>query len=329
MPERKPNTHKLVSDIRERVQYMQELGVGDFSVLMPQTDRVLEPASLRNARTLEAQQKVVPAAEIAALLSGLEKKDKPSGKKPEPRKRRDLLSSTKISEMSAHVNEIEIKEPTSAPVPIVTPAAADANEEVNVESNQMKDQSNPKTDESLEDIQKDIGSECSRCELCEKRTQVVNSVGSATADLMIIGEAPGADEDEQGKPFVGRAGKLLTKILEAVGFERDDVFIGNINRCRPPANRQPTPEESATCKPFLLREIASVKPKVIVVLGNTATKNLLQTKTGITQLRGNFAEFEGVKVMPTFHPAYLLRDPRKKREVWDDMKKVRAFLDEN
>jgi DNA polymerase len=146
---------------------------------------------------------------------------------------------------------------------------------------------------------------------------------------MIIGEAPGADEDEQGKPFVGRAGKLLTKILEAVGFERDDVFIGNINRCRPPANRQPTPEESATCKPFLLREIASVKPKVIVVLGNTATKNLLQTKTGITQLRGNFAEFEGVKVMPTFHPAYLLRDPRKKREVWDDMKKVRAFLDEN
>jgi DNA polymerase len=182
------------------------------------------------------------------------------------------------------------------------------------------------SNESLLDIRAEIGAECTRCDLCESRTQVVNSVGSETANLMIVGEAPGADEDEKGEPFVGRAGKLLTKILEAIGFDREQVFIGNINRCRPPGNRQPTLEESAMCKPFLLREIAAVNPKVIVVLGNTATKNLLDTKTGITQLRGTFKEFRGVKVMPTFHPAYLLRDPRKKREVWEDMQKVRDYL---
>jgi DNA polymerase len=143
---------------------------------------------------------------------------------------------------------------------------------------------------------------------------------------MCVGEAPGADEDIQGEPFVGRAGQLLTKIIEGIGLRREDVFIGNINRCRPPGNRAPEADEAVVCKPFLLREIAVVRPRVIVVLGATAAHNLLDTKVPIGRLRGHFHEFMGVKVMPTFHPAYLLRDPNKKREVWEDMKIVRDYL---
>jgi uracil-DNA glycosylase family 4 len=184
----------------------------------------------------------------------------------------------------------------------------------------------PKSGETLEDIWRDIG-DCTRCDLCESRTHVVNSEGNRTARLMFVGEAPGADEDAQARPFVGRAGQLLNKIIEAIGLKREEVFIGNVNRCRPPQNRTPTLTEAATCKPFLLREIAVVKPEVIVVLGNTAMKNLLETKEGITRVRGIFQDFNGIKVMPTFHPAYLLRDPSKKRETWEDMKKVRDYLD--
>jgi DNA polymerase len=154
----------------------------------------------------------------------------------------------------------------------------------------------------------------------------VNSTGNFNADLMFAGEAPGADEDRLGEPFVGRAGQLLTKIIESIGLSREDVFIGNINRCRPPGNRAPSTEEAAICKPFLLREIAVVRPKVIVVLGATAAQNLLETKVPIGRLRGQFHDYFGVKVMPTFHPAYLLRDPHKKREVWEDMKMVRDYL---
>jgi len=144
---------------------------------------------------------------------------------------------------------------------------------------------------------------------------------------MFVGEAPGADEDLQARPFVGRAGQLLTKIIEAIGLKREEVLIGNVNRCRPQANRPPTPEEAAMCKPFLRREIAAVQPEVIVVLGNTAMKNLLDLKQGITRVRGQFQDYQGVKVMPTFHPAYLLREPAKKKETWEDIKKVRDYLD--
>jgi DNA polymerase len=183
-----------------------------------------------------------------------------------------------------------------------------------------------KSSETLEDIWRDIG-DCTRCGLCEGRTQVVNTHGNHKARLMFVGEAPGADEDAQGKPFVGRAGQLLTKIIEAIGLKREEVLIGNVNRCRPPGNRQPTLEEAAICRPFLFREIAAVQPEVIVVMGNTAVRNLLETREGITRIRGKFQDFRGIKVMPTFHPAYLLRDPSKKRETWEDLKKVRDYLD--
>jgi uracil-DNA glycosylase family 4 len=184
----------------------------------------------------------------------------------------------------------------------------------------------PKSTETLEEIWADIGN-CTRCPLYERRTHIVHTDGNRKARLMFVGEAPGADEDAQAKPFVGRAGQLLTKIIAAIGFKREEVLIGNVNRCRPPGNRPPTPEEVAMCKPFLLREIAAVQPEVIVVLGNTAMKNLLDVKQGITKVRGEFQNYHGVKVMPTFHPAYLLRDPSKKKETWEDLKKVRDYLD--
>jgi uracil-DNA glycosylase len=180
--------------------------------------------------------------------------------------------------------------------------------------------------ETFEEIWDSIGN-CTRCPLFKGRTNIVHTEGNRQARLMFVGEAPGADEDIQARPFVGRAGQLLTKIIEAIGFKREEVLIGNINRCRPPGNRPPTAEEVEMCKPFLLREIATVQPEVIVVLGNTAMRNLLNTKEPISKLRGKFQDYRGIKVMPTFHPAYLLRDPSKKRETWDDLKKVRDYLD--
>jgi uracil-DNA glycosylase len=185
-----------------------------------------------------------------------------------------------------------------------------------------------KSTETVEQIWQDIG-DCTRCGLCEGRTQVVNTHGNLTARLMFVGEAPGADEDAQGKPFVGRAGQLLTKMIEAMGMKREDVIIGNVNRCRPPGNRQPTLEEAAICRPFLFREISAIQPEVIVVMGNTALRNLLEVREGITRVRGKFQDFRGIKVMPTFHPAYLLRDPSKKRETWEDLKMVRDYLETN
>jgi DNA polymerase len=182
--------------------------------------------------------------------------------------------------------------------------------------------------ETLQDIWLDIG-DCTRCGLCAGRTQIVNTHGNGNARLMFVGEAPGADEDAQGKPFVGRAGQLLTKMIEAMGIKREDVMIGNVNRCRPPGNRQPTLEEAAICRPFLFREISVIKPEVIVVMGNTALRNLLEVREGITRVRGRFQDFRGIKVMPTFHPAYLLRDPSKKRETWEDLQKVMEYLDKH
>ena len=181
---------------------------------------------------------------------------------------------------------------------------------------------------------------CVKCPLHEERTQVVFGVGDPNADLMFIGEAPGADEDRQGEPFVGRAGQLLTQIIEA-GMERkrSEVYIANVLKCRPPGNRDPQPVEVETCSPYLIRQIELVEPKVIVALGSFAAKMLLSTKTGITRLRGEFHDCQvpGLRVpshktppvvMPTYHPAYLLRNPSAKREVWEDVKKVLAFLAE-
>jgi uracil-DNA glycosylase family 4 len=180
--------------------------------------------------------------------------------------------------------------------------------------------------EALAAIRADIG-DCTRCKLHKQgRTQIVFGVGNPEADLMFVGEAPGGDEDIQGIPFVGRAGQLLTKIIEAIDLERDDVYIANVIKCRPPGNRNPDPDEVDTCEPFLFRQIDVVKPKVIVALGTFAAKTLLRTQDPISRLRGRVYDYRGAKLIPTFHPAFLLRSPERKRDVWEDMKKVRALL---
>jgi len=169
---------------------------------------------------------------------------------------------------------------------------------------------------------------CPRCKLSKSRTNIVFGQGNPRAELMFVGEAPGRDEDEQGLAFVGKAGQLLTKIVEAMGYKRDDVFIANVLKCRPPNNRNPEPDEVAACRPFLEEQIRLIAPKVIVTLGTFAAQALLETDESIGRLRGRWRSARGVRVMPTFHPAFLLRSPERKKDVWEDMKLVRDFLSE-
>ena len=164
---------------------------------------------------------------------------------------------------------------------------------------------------------------CKRCKLYSMRKNIVFGVGNPDAKLMFVGEAPGADEDEQGLPFVGKAGQLLTKIIEAIDLKRNDVYIANIIKCRPPSNRNPDEDEITTCIPFLKKQIEIISPEIVCTLGNIATRSMLDTDMGITKLRGRFHERSGLKIMPTYHPSYLLRDPSKKRETWEDMKRVK------
>jgi len=180
--------------------------------------------------------------------------------------------------------------------------------------------------ESLEGVREALGP-CTRCKLhALGRRQIVFGAGNPRAGLMFIGEAPGHDEDIQGVPFVGRAGQLLTKIIEAIGLARDDVYIANVIKCRPPENRNPEPDEVASCEPFLFRQVQAIRPRVIVALGTFAAQTLLRTNDPISRLRGQAFRYGDAWLIPTFHPAYLLRSPERKREVWEDMKKVRALL---
>lgn len=184
--------------------------------------------------------------------------------------------------------------------------------------------------ETLDHIKEDIGAACTRCKLCTLgRSQIVFGVGNPKARLMFVGEAPGEEEDKRGEPFVGRAGQLLTKIIEAIGLTRDQVYIANVIKCRPPNNRNPEPDEVAACEPFLFRQIDVLQPKVIVPLGKFAAQCVLKTMDPITKLRGRQFDYRGATLIPTFHPAYLLRNPSAKREVWEDMKKVREILQDS
>ncbi|MGH9324336.1 MAG: uracil-DNA glycosylase [Vicinamibacteria bacterium] len=185
----------------------------------------------------------------------------------------------------------------------------------------------PVRDEGLDAIRLDLG-DCTRCRLHERRTNIVFGVGNPKAALMFIGEGPGHEEDRQGLPFVGAAGQLLTKIIQAIELTREDVYIANVVKCRPPNNRDPEPDEVDACRPFLDRQIDAVRPKVICALGRVSALNLLQTDEGITRLRGRIFSYRGAKLVPTYHPAFLLRNPTKKRECWEDMKLVRRLLDE-
>jgi DNA polymerase len=168
--------------------------------------------------------------------------------------------------------------------------------------------------------------DCQRCKLAPTRKQIVFGTGNPDADLVFVGEAPGADEDRQGEPFVGAAGQLLTRMIEAMGFSRQDVYICNVIKCRPPQNRNPEPDEVAACEPFLRKQLAALRPRMIVTLGKFAAHCLLHLDTPITRLRGTFHTYQGVQLMPTYHPAFLLREPGRKREAWADLQQVITVL---
>ena len=180
----------------------------------------------------------------------------------------------------------------------------------------------PKSTSELLTLKNQTIGDCRRCGLCEGRNNIVFGVGDPDADLVFVGEAPGAEEDKLGQPFIGRSGKLLWKMAEAMGFSKETAYICNVIKCRPPENRNPTAKEIEACEPFLKAQLDIIKPKVIVALGSYACKILLQTKTPMAELRGNWGEYNGIKLMPTFHPAYLLRSPSKKKETWADLQEV-------
>ena len=178
---------------------------------------------------------------------------------------------------------------------------------------------------TLEEVRKELG-DCRRCKLHRTRRTIVFGEGKKNAGLMLVGEGPGYDEDLQGKPFVGKAGQLLTKILQSIHIEREEVYITNIVKCRPPQNRNPEPDEIESCHPFLLGQIRAIQPKMILALGKFAAQTLLRTEATITGIRGKFFDLGGIKLVPTYHPAYLLRNPQRKREVWEDMKRIEEWL---
>ena len=326
----KNEVSELLSEVKEQILYLQELGVENFAVDLPEIDSSkfevqsskLKAQDLKLEVPREKLEKFVPVDSIIQSVS-----EKPKIETNEAKTNRSsLLESTKLSRLPTLPQRDSLfSKPEEQGKKLMPKQKAKPEEDLSESLFGDISQTLPEANETIEDIRADCGN-CTRCPLWEGRTKIVHTTGNFQADLMFIGEAPGANEDAQGEPFVGRAGQLLDKIIEAIGQKRKDVLIGNVNRCRPPQNRQPMQSEADVCKQFLLREIAVVRPKVIVVLGNTATQNLLNTKTGITKLRGEFQDYFGVKVMPTFHPAYLLRDPSKKRETWEDMKKVRDYI---
>lgn len=316
---------ELIADVREQVLYLQELGVEAFDVNLSEglarrltSEVATEPLAPGISVPKSDNRGYAARSEISNLRSEI--KDQPSPRPPGGSRLASLpsLSSRKSMPFFDKYNPGDEGRGARGEEPGVQRSVPAFDMAPHL----------PEPTETIEQIRAEIGPDCTRCKLSQcGRKQVVNSVGNFNADLMFVGEAPGADEDIQGEPFVGRAGQLLTDIIEkGLQIPRKDVFIGNINRCRPPGNRTPEPDEAAVCKPFLVREIAVVRPRVIVVLGAHAAHGLLETKVPISKLRGHFHDYLGTKVMPTFHPAYLLRDPHKKREVWEDMKMVRDYL---
>ncbi len=304
---------EVTGDVAESLTYLRELGVeffGQSSLSVIEDSSQIEPV-----RRAHSPQTALPEA-----LARNARAEQTINARPSPPLSTPPLESR---QPEASAQTTMPKKPIRPP----SPNPPEPRETLFGEIKPKDELSLGRPGETFEDIRNDIG-ECVRCPLYQGRTKIVHTEGNRKARLMFVGEAPGADEDASGRPFVGRAGQLLNKIIEAIGLKREEILIGNVNRCRPPGNRQPTTEEAKTCKPFLLREIAVARPDVIVVLGNTAMKNLLDTKEGITRLRGKFQDYNGIKVMPTFHPAYLLRDPSKKRETWEDMKIVRDYLNQ-
>jgi DNA polymerase len=241
----------------------------------------------------------------------------------------DLFYRDRFPQRYATVSEeITLPKPVQKPQPVktgLTPLPAPKLSVLPRSDVSLFDSMNKIADDSLPEILADIG-DCTRCKLHRGRTKLVFGDGNPNAQLVFVGEGPGRDEDAQGLPFVGRAGKLLTQMIEAMGLQREDVYICNVVKCRPPENRTPEKDEVQICSPFLLRQLDAIAPKVIVCLGSVAAQTLLETNRGISHFRGEWLDFRGRKLMATYHPAYLLRNPSAKGEVWKDLQKVMAVL---
>ena|ERR1700694_445743 len=252
------------------------------------------------------------------------------------------LDPEKIKHLAAHVNyyrEMGIYDFYRQPAPdgtllrmMESPEPAPVSDVPPITSTSMPKDKSPSHTTAPKDkpaalkiIREDIG-DCTRCRLHERRTNIVFGVGNVNPEIMFVGEGPGADEDAQGEPFVGRAGQLLNNMITAMGIKREDVYIANVVKCRPPGNRTPEPDECDTCSPFLLRQIEVIQPKVIVALGATAAKTLLAVNDSMGNLRGRWYDFKDSRLAVTYHPSYLLRDPRQKKEAWKDLQMVMKYL---
>ncbi len=291
MPARIPDA--LQKKLSERLHFYEDLGVRFFykDRGAPQTPSVASPIAESVSEQISYEEAALPK----------------STRKPEPPKSAPPASRVTLPQAA---RPQAIAKPDVLPAP-VGPSLFESFDKV--------------PDDSPLKIRTDLG-ECTRCKLHTTRNKIVFGDGNPKAELVFVGEGPGHDEDMQGLPFVGRAGKLLTQMIEAMGLQRKDVYICNVVKCRPPENRAPEKDEVAECSPFLLRQIDAIAPKVIVCLGSIASQTLLQTTRGISQFRGQWLEFRGRKLLATYHPAYLLRNPSAKSEVWKDLQKVMAVL---
>ena len=283
---------QLEEQVKDWLRYGEDLGLAPFYRDRPPLHAIAEAAPTRVESHTAATSSDFSAAVRAAMAAAA------PGRAP-----------------AAPINVVPSAPQKSAPAATILPATApslfEAIERI--------------AGDTLPRIREDIG-DCTRCKLHKGRTKIVFGTGNPNADLMFVGEGPGRDEDLSGEPFVGRAGKLLTDMIKAMGLQREDVYIANVVKCRPPENRLPEKDEITTCSPFLMRQIDAIKPKVICTLGSCSAQTLLQTALGISKLRGEWFDFRGTKLMPTYHPAYLLRNPAAKPEVWKDLQKVMAVL---
>lgn len=291
---------QLKEALTARVRYYRDLGIFDFyrrdavvgdSLLESESDQQIPPdGAVRNDNSQRTEREETPLAEPELWTEPYPDQN--------PQQRDDMARKTLAAPVASDQNLVVAK----AEAGVADPFAA------------------------LKIIREDIG-DCTRCKLhAQGRKQIVFGVGDAKAELMFVGEAPGADEDERGEPFVGRAGQLLNNMIKAMGITREEVYIANVVKCRPPSNRTPERDECDTCSPFLMRQIAVVQPKVIVALGAIAAKNLLAVDSSLSSLRGKWHEYRGCKLAVTYHPAYLLRDPRQKAEAWKDLQMVMKEL---
>jgi DNA polymerase len=279
---------QLEEQVKDWLRYGEDLGLGPYYRDRPPLHAIAESAAApQTGATSSAIPTAVPAAMTAAA----------AGRAP--------ASSINVAASASQ------KSPAATILPATAPSLFESIERI--------------AGDTLPRIREDIG-DCARCKLHKGRTKIVFGTGNPSADLMFVGEGPGRDEDLSGEPFVGRAGKLLTDMIKAMGLQREDVYIANVVKCRPPENRLPEKDEITTCSPFLMRQIDAIKPKVICTLGSCSAQTLLQTAQGISKLRGEWFDFRGAKLMPTYHPAYLLRNPGAKPEVWKDLQKVMAVL---